>query len=56
MIYNFYIYDKQGECVFYKEWHRKIKPKRNDYDGDQKLMFGLLFQLSLFTNQIAPKQ
>jgi hypothetical protein len=54
MIYNCYIYDRYGNNIFYKDWNRTIKPKRGE-DDDQKLMFGLLFQLSVFTTQIAPK-
>jgi uncharacterized protein YcfL len=50
--YTFYIYNKQGICVHYREWLRPLvtlSPQE-----DQKLMFGLLFSLKSFTAKLDP--
>jgi len=53
MIYNFYIFNKSGTCIYYEEWNRK-RPTQNPQE-EQKLMFGLLYSLKSFVSKISPK-
>ena len=41
MIYSFYIYGRNGTCLYYEEWNRKT-PSKNLVE-DQKLLFGLVY-------------
>lgn len=41
--YNLYIFNRQGVCLYYHEWSRPRSVVSQA--EDQKLMFGLLFQL-----------
>jgi hypothetical protein len=61
MIFNFYVYDKNGNIIYYKEWNRKRKPTGSGTDKENlleshKLMYGLIFSLQQFVTGIAPKQ
>lgn len=40
MIYNFYIYSRNGACLYYEDWNRRTAPK--SMLEEQKLMFGLM--------------
>eukprot|EP00761_Pharyngomonas_kirbyi_P001110 gb/GECH01001111.1/.p1 GENE.gb/GECH01001111.1/~~gb/GECH01001111.1/.p1 ORF type:complete len:138 (+),score=26.75 gb/GECH01001111.1/:1-414(+) len=51
MIYNFFIYSRDGTCLYYKEWYRETKVNSNE---EQKLMFGMLFSLKRFVSGVAP--
>lgn len=53
-IFNFYVYDRQGKCLQYSEWHRKKAPP--NLAEEQKLMFGLVFMLKQFSQKLSPKQ
>lgn len=53
MIYNIYIYNKSGTCIYYEEWNRK-KPSPN-LGEEQKLLFGMLFSLKSFVTKTSPK-
>jgi len=55
MIFNFYIFDKNGTCLFYREWNRKRKHPKGEYENDFKLMYGLIYSLCQFVIDIAPK-
>mmetsp|Transcript_50045 Transcript_50045/g.156628 ORF Transcript_50045/g.156628 Transcript_50045/m.156628 type:complete len:187 (-) Transcript_50045:477-1037(-) len=43
MIYCFYLFDRNGVCLYYEDWHRVKRPK--NLPEEQKLIFGLLFSL-----------
>ena len=53
LVYNFYIFDRHGDCLFYREWSAPKGPPKHGYVEDQKLMFGLLFSLKQFTQQLS---
>ena len=59
MLYTIYVFDRQGTCIYYKEWNhdgmKRRKRTPQEVIGDQKLMFGLVFSLKAFTTGIAPK-
>ncbi|KMZ74752.1 Trafficking protein particle complex subunit [Zostera marina] len=50
--YMLYLFNRNGVCLLYKEWHRPLKTL--DSNQDQKLMFGLLFSLKSFTAKMDP--
>mmetsp|Transcript_22117 Transcript_22117/g.32213 ORF Transcript_22117/g.32213 Transcript_22117/m.32213 type:complete len:140 (+) Transcript_22117:76-495(+) len=54
MIYNLYIYDRKGECLFYKEWSRPMNTLKDDPDEEKRLMFGMIYSLKDLTNKMAP--
>lgn len=51
-LYNFYIFDKHGTCLLYREWKRDKDSKLGD-TGDPMLVFGLLFSLKQVTRKLA---
>jgi len=53
MLFNLYIFNKSGNCIYYEEWNRK-KPSGNLAE-EQKLMFGMLFSLKSFVTKTSPK-
>lgn len=53
MIFNLYIYNKSGTCIYYEEWNRK-KPSANLAE-EQKLLFGMLFSMKSFVTKTSPK-
>uniref|UniRef100_A0A1D1ZFL8 Trafficking protein particle complex subunit n=1 Tax=Anthurium amnicola TaxID=1678845 RepID=A0A1D1ZFL8_9ARAE len=50
--YMMYVFNRNGVCLLYREWHRPLKTL--DAQQDQKLMFGLLFSLKSFTAKMDP--
>eukprot|EP00750_Incisomonas_marina_P000920 INCI10726.1.p2 GENE.INCI10726.1~~INCI10726.1.p2 ORF type:complete len:183 (+),score=32.32 INCI10726.1:119-667(+) len=53
LVYNFYIFDRHGECLFFREWNRPKGAPKHGYVEDQKLMFGLLFSLKQFVQNLS---
>jgi len=53
MIYSFYIFGRNGACLYYEDWNRRTAPK--SMLEEQKLMFGLLYSLRSFCTKISPK-
>ena len=53
--YNFYIFNRKGVCLFYKEWNRPLYTLQDDPDEDRKLMFGMLFSLKDLTAKMSPE-
>ncbi|EGD77244.1 hypothetical protein PTSG_08336 [Salpingoeca rosetta] len=51
MIYNFYLYNRQGVCLYQKDLKRGSKQQRSDTD---KLLYGLLYSLKKFAEKISP--
>eukprot|EP00903_Cladosiphon_okamuranus_P020729 g19034.t1 len=47
MIYNLYIFNRKGKCLYYREWNRPQNTLENadDEGEEQRLMFGMLFSL-----------
>ena len=54
MIFNLYIFDKAGSCLYYNEWFRPQSTLKDMPEEDRKLMFGLIFSLKLLMNQASP--
>ncbi|CAI4229265.1 unnamed protein product [Auanema sp. JU1783] len=53
-LFNFYLFNKEGVCVFYKEWKREKQsgmPKSEEF----KLMFGMLLSLKSFSERLTPR-
>lgn len=51
-VFSFYLFDRAGTCLVYKEWKRTVKAI--DTDDDQKNMFGMLFALRNFSQKLSP--
>ncbi|EWM28399.1 trafficking protein particle complex 1 [Nannochloropsis gaditana] len=45
MIYNLYIFDRRGACLFYREWCRPLNTLAEDPEEEKKLMFGMLYSI-----------
>lgn len=55
MIHNLYIFDRNGQCLYYKEWNRDQYTLRESPDEDRKLVFGLIFSLKQFVTSLSPR-
>eukprot|EP00038_Savillea_parva_P026146 m.51756 g.51756 ORF g.51756 m.51756 type:complete len:141 (-) comp7331_c0_seq1:2048-2470(-) len=53
MIFNFYLFDRKGECLYHQEWKR-LSANRRLEDGNAKLMFGMLYSIKNFVRRISP--
>lgn len=56
IVLNFYLFDKQGACLFYHEWSRSNNPFIASPEEDRKLVFGLLFSLKQFAQKLSPEE
>jgi hypothetical protein len=52
MIYNFYIFNKKGKCIYYQEWHRQSVPE--NAEEEQQLIFGFLKAITTFVERTSP--
>ncbi|KAH7727882.1 trafficking protein particle complex subunit 1 [Aphelenchoides avenae] len=53
-IYNFYLFNKFGPCVYYKEWSRD-KQAGMSRDEEFKLVYGMLLSLRSFSGKLSTK-
>lgn len=52
MIYNFYIFNRRGKCLYYMEWSRPRISLTDDPEEEQKLVYGMLFAVKEITLQM----
>lgn len=51
---SFYIFNKDGTCLYYRDWKSKGKVDAKELMNQKKNMFGLLLTLKTFVNEISP--
>jgi trafficking protein particle complex subunit 1 len=51
-VHAFYLFDRTGACLCYREWSRALTV--HTPEDDQKTMFGMLFALRTFTLKLSP--
>lgn len=39
MLFNFYIYNRRGKCLYYKEWNRPLNTLSDDAAEEKRLMY-----------------
>ena len=52
-VYNLYIFNRAGQCVYYKEWTR-TKQSGLSQEHEFKQMFGLITEIKSFVNRMSP--
>ncbi|KFM81910.1 Trafficking protein particle complex subunit 1, partial [Stegodyphus mimosarum] len=52
-IYNLYIFNAAGVCIYYMEWNRRQQAGMSR-DEEMKLMYGLVFSLKSFVLKLSP--
>ena len=57
MLFNIYIFNREGVCLYYHEWSRpkSVREGAGSVSDDQKMMFGLFFSLKTFAAAMDPK-
>jgi len=54
MIYNFYIFNRKGVCIFYHEFVRPVQAE--NLEEEQKLLFGFLKAIVTFVERVSPTE
>lgn len=52
-INNFYLFDRNGTCLYYAEWNRK-KQLTMSKEEEFKLMYGMIFSIKSFAQRLSP--
>uniref|UniRef100_A0AAF5CQ69 Trafficking protein particle complex subunit n=1 Tax=Strongyloides stercoralis TaxID=6248 RepID=A0AAF5CQ69_STRER len=53
-IYNFYLFNKYGKCIYYKDFQR-IRKNDMDQEEEFKLIYGMIFSLNSFSAKLCTK-
>lgn len=54
MLHNLYIFSREGNCIFYREWNRTNRKQAANPDEEYKLICGLVLSMSRFSENISP--
>ena len=52
-IYNIYIFNSEGQCIYYWEWKRSGDSQVSQSE-EFKLMYGMIFSIKSFINRLSP--
>lgn len=52
-VHNLYIFNRDGQCIYYKEWNR-TKHSGLSQEQEFKQMFGLIIEMKSFVNKMTP--
>ncbi len=52
-VYNLYIFNREGTCIYYKEWLR-TKVSGLSREQEFKQMFGLIIEMKSFVGKMSP--
>jgi trafficking protein particle complex subunit 1 len=52
-VYNLYIFNREGQCIYYKEWNR-TKQSGLSQEQEFKQMFGFIIEMKAFVNKMSP--
>jgi hypothetical protein len=52
-VFNFYIFNRDGQCIYYKEWNR-TKQSGLSQEQEFKQMFGLITEMKSFVTKMSP--
>lgn len=52
-IFNLYIFDRQGTCLYYSEWKR-THDSGISRDEEYKLLYGMIFSIKSFSVRMSP--
>ena len=52
-IYNLYIFNSEGQCIYYWEWKRSGVSNVSQTE-EFKLMYGMIFSIKSFINRLSP--
>ena len=56
-LYTMHIFNRQGACLYYREWERPRGPKRAEGLAEEhKLMFGFLFSLKQLVAKMSSRR
>lgn len=53
-LFNFYVFNRSGDCLYYREWSRPQNTLHDDLDEERKLVFGMLFSLKDLSGKLSP--
>ncbi|UJR22049.1 hypothetical protein I4U23_025117 [Adineta vaga] len=53
VVYNLYIFNRTGQCLFYREWLRR-KQTNMTQEEEFKLMNGFLYSVKSFVQRLSP--